>query len=170
MTRESPTKLFVEKELRFLPFHEMFMKHIKNMGGITSLVFTESGTDYNIAKDFVQVRIETIETDYQALEISTQPTDNTNNFKFCGLYTWLFNSSEELAIMAGEKIQQVALEHESDLCLVSISRQLIPEVCYERLVNSVTVNSFQHRKIPPKKGVRTMKKVKANTVQYVITT
>ena len=45
----------------------MFMDHIKNMIWITSLVFTESGTDYNIAKDFRKVRIETIETDYQAL-------------------------------------------------------------------------------------------------------
>ena len=32
------------------------------MGWITSLIFTESGTDYNIAKYFVQVKIETIET------------------------------------------------------------------------------------------------------------
>ena len=49
------------------------------MGWITSLVFTESGTDYNIAKDFVQVKIETIGTEYQALEVATQPTDNIKN-------------------------------------------------------------------------------------------
>ena len=42
----------------------MFMNHIENMGYITSLVFPESGTYYNIAKDFEQVRIETIDTDY----------------------------------------------------------------------------------------------------------
>ena len=59
----------------------MFMNHIKNMGWITSLVFTESGTDYNIAKYFGQFRIEAIETDYQALEIATQPTDNTKKTK-----------------------------------------------------------------------------------------
>ena len=52
------------------------MNHIENMGWITSLVFTESGTNYNIAKDFGQVKIETIETDSQALEIATQPTNN----------------------------------------------------------------------------------------------
>ena len=73
------------------------MNHIKNMGWITSLVFTESGTDYNIAKYFGQVKIETIETDYQALEIATQPTDNIKKLKFRGLYTWLFNSSDESA-------------------------------------------------------------------------
>ena len=42
----------------------MFMNHIENMGWIISLIFNESGTDYNIAKDFGQVKIETIETDY----------------------------------------------------------------------------------------------------------
>ena len=75
----------------------MFMNHIENMGWITSLVFTESGTDYNIAKDFGQVKIETIEIDYQALEIATQPTDIIKKLKFRGLYTWLFNSSDESA-------------------------------------------------------------------------
>ena len=73
------------------------MNHIENMGWITSLGFTKSGTDYNIAKDFGQVKIETIETDYQALEIATQPTDNIKKLKFCGLYTWFFNSSDESA-------------------------------------------------------------------------
>ena len=74
MTRAAPTKLSVEKDFRFWPFHEMFMNHIENMGWITSLVFTESGTDYNIANYFGKVRIETVETDYQALKIVTQPT------------------------------------------------------------------------------------------------
>ena len=97
MTRAAPTKLSVEKDFRFWPFHEIFMNHIENMGWITSLGFTKSGTDYNIAKDFGQVKIETIETDYQALEIATQPTDNIKKLKFCGLYTWLFNLSDELA-------------------------------------------------------------------------
>ena len=63
------------------------MNHIKNMGWITYLVLTESGTYYNIEKDFGQVKIETIETDYQVLEIATQPTDNIQNLKFRGLYT-----------------------------------------------------------------------------------
>ena len=82
----------------------MFMNHIKNMGWITSLVFTKSGTDYNIANYFGQVRIETIETDYQDLEISTQPTDNIKKLKFHGLYTCLFNSIDESAqdSLAGE--------------------------------------------------------------------
>ena len=97
MARAAPTKLSDEKDFRFWPFHETFMNHIENMGWITSLVFTESGIDYNIAKDFGQVRIETTETDYQALEISTQPTDNIKKLKFSGLYNWLFNSSGELA-------------------------------------------------------------------------
>ena len=57
----------------------MFMNHIKNMGWITCLVFTKSGTGYNIAKYFGQVIIETIEIDYQDLEIATQPTDNIKN-------------------------------------------------------------------------------------------
>ena len=38
-----------------------------------------------------------METDYQALEISTQPTDNIKKIKFRGLYTWIFNSSNESA-------------------------------------------------------------------------
>ena len=71
MNRAAPTKLYVEKDFRFWLFHEMFMNHIKNMGWITSLIFTESGKDHNIAKYFGQVKIETIETDYQVLEIST---------------------------------------------------------------------------------------------------
>ena len=105
MTRAAPTKLSVKKDFRFWPFHEMFMNHIENMVCITSLVFTESGTYYNIAKDFGQVRIETIETDYQYLEFSTLPTDKTKTLKFRGLYTWLFNSRDESAqdFLAGKK-------------------------------------------------------------------
>ena len=57
----------------------MFMNHIENMGWITSLVFVESGTYYNIANNFRQFRIDSIEIDYQAPEISTQPTDNIKN-------------------------------------------------------------------------------------------
>ena len=97
MTRAAPTKLSVEKDFRFWPFHEMFMNHIENMGWITSLVFNKSGTYCNIAKDFGQFIIETIETDYQALEISTLPTDKIKKLKFRGLYTWIFNSSGESA-------------------------------------------------------------------------
>ena len=75
----------------------MFINHIENMGWITSLVFTKSDTDYNIAKDFGQAKIETKETDHQTLKIATQPTDNIKKIKFCGLYTWLLNSSNESA-------------------------------------------------------------------------
>ena len=77
MTRAAPTKLSVEKDFRFWPFHEM--NHIENMGWITSLVLTESSTDYSIAKDFGRVRIDTIEIDDQDLEVSTQLTDNIKN-------------------------------------------------------------------------------------------
>ena len=82
------------------------MNHIMDTGWNTSLVFTKTGTDYNIARDFRQVKIETIETDYQALEIATQPIDNIKKLKFCGLYTWFFNSSDESA--------QVFLSEESN--------------------------------------------------------
>ena len=93
MTRAAPSKLSAEKDFRFWPFHDMFMNHIENMGWITSFVFTELGTYYNIAKAFEQVKIDTIEIDYQALEVATQLTDNIKKLKFRGLYTWLFNSS-----------------------------------------------------------------------------
>ena len=73
----------------------MFMNHIKNMGWLTSLVFTESGTNYNIAKDFGQFKLETIETEYQALEISVSPNDNITKLKYRGLCTCLFNSSDK---------------------------------------------------------------------------
>ena len=45
----------------------MFINYIENMDWFTSLVFTKSGTNYNIAKDFGQVKLEMIETEYQAL-------------------------------------------------------------------------------------------------------
>ena len=60
--QSGPTKKSVGKDFRFWLFHEMFMNHIKNMGWITSLVFTGSGIDYNIEKDFGKFRIDTIET------------------------------------------------------------------------------------------------------------
>ena len=41
MTRAAPTKLSVEKDFRFWPFHDMFMNHIENMGWIASVVFTD---------------------------------------------------------------------------------------------------------------------------------
>ena len=72
MKRASPKKLSSENDFRIWTFHDMFMNHIKNMGWITSLVFTKLGRYYNIAKYFGQVRIETIDIDYQAMEISTQ--------------------------------------------------------------------------------------------------
>ena len=75
----------------------MFMNHIKNMGWLQFLVFAESVTDYNIAKDFGQVKLETIKTEYQALDLCTSPNDNIKKLKYRGLYTWLFNWSDELA-------------------------------------------------------------------------
>ena len=81
MTKAAPTKISVEIFFRFWPFYEMFINHIENMGWIASLVFTKSGTDYKIAKDFVQVRLEITETDYQALEISTLTTDDIKKLK-----------------------------------------------------------------------------------------
>ena len=79
MSRGASTELSVEKDFQFWPFQEMFMNHMKNMGWITSLVFTESGTDYNIAKYFGQVRLQTIEKDYQALKISISPLITLKN-------------------------------------------------------------------------------------------
>ena len=67
------------------------------MGWFISLVFTESGTYYNVTNDFVQVKLETIEKEYQALEISSIPTDNTKKPKYCSLYTWICNSSNKSA-------------------------------------------------------------------------
>ena len=72
------------------------------------------------------------------------------------------------AMTAGDKRRLVEVEDESDLCLGSIYSHLLPYICYERLINYVTVNSLQHVKIPPKKGGRTTKKVKANTRHSVI--
>ena len=41
--------------------------------------------------------METIDTDYQALEITTFPSDNVKKLKLYSLYTWLFNSSNKSA-------------------------------------------------------------------------
>ena len=60
VTKVDPTKLSVKKDFRLWTFYEMFMDHIEDMGRITSLVFNESGTYYNIAKYLVPFRIETI--------------------------------------------------------------------------------------------------------------
>ena len=73
------------------------------------------------------------------------------------------------AMMAGEKRLQVTVEHKSDLCLGSIYSHLVPYICYERLINSVTVNSFRHGKIPPKKGCRTINKGISHTMHSIIT-
>ena len=87
MTRSAPTKIYVEKDFWFWPFYEMLMNHIENIGWITSLVFTKLGIYYKIAKDFWKVIIKVIETDYQALKISTQSTDNIKKLKFRDLFT-----------------------------------------------------------------------------------
>ena len=73
------------------------------------------------------------------------------------------------AMMAGDKRRLVEVEHESDLCFGSISSHLAPYICYERLIDYLTVNSLKHGKIPPKKGGSTMKKFKSNTRHSVIT-
>ena len=70
---------------------------------------------------------------------------------------------------AGEKRLRVVVEHDSDLCLGSISSHLVPEICYEMLINYVTVNSLQQGRIHSKKGGITMKKVKSNARHSVIT-
>ena len=67
------------------------------MGWLTSLVFTKSGTYYNIAKDFGQVQLETTKTEYQALELSTNPNNNIKKLKYHGLYTWILNSIKKPA-------------------------------------------------------------------------
>ena len=67
MTRAALTKVSIKKDFRFWPFHEIFMNHIKDMGLITCLAFTKSGTDYIIAKDFGQYIIEMKEKYFQAL-------------------------------------------------------------------------------------------------------
>ena len=46
----------------------MFMNHIKNMGWLTSLVFTESVTDYNTTEDFGQVKLEKTEIECRVLD------------------------------------------------------------------------------------------------------
>ena len=73
------------------------------------------------------------------------------------------------AMTEGDKRRQAAVENERNLCLGSIYTHLVQEICYERLINSVTVNSFRHDKSSPNKGGRTMKKVKYNTRHSFIT-
>ena len=73
------------------------------------------------------------------------------------------------AMTEGDKRRQAAVEHERKLCLGSIYTHLVQEICYERLINSVTVNSFRHDKSSTNKGGRTMKKVKAYIRKSVIT-
>ena len=67
------------------------------MGWLTYIVFAESGKNYNIAKYFGQVKLEAVETEYQALELSVSLNDNITELKYRGLYTSLFNSSDESA-------------------------------------------------------------------------
>ena len=67
-----------------------------------------------------------------------------------------------------DKRRRVAVEHGSDLCLGYISSHLVPDICYEILINAITVNSLRHGKSPLKKGVRTVKKVKAHIRHSVI--
>ena len=73
------------------------------------------------------------------------------------------NSVRVNTMTEGGKICLLVVEHESYLCLGSFYGNLLPEVCYERLVNSANFNSSQHSKSLPKRAGRTMKMVKANT-------
>ena len=77
ITGTAPTELSVEKYYRFWLFNKIFMNHIKNMGWLTYLIFTKSGTGNNTRKDFSQVKLEKIETEYQALELSLSPIVST---------------------------------------------------------------------------------------------
>ena len=52
------------------------------------------------------------------------------------------NAIQVNAMTAGDKRRQVGVDHERDLCLGYISRHLVPDICYERLINYVNVNSF----------------------------
>ena len=79
------------------------------------------------------------------------------------------NDFQVNSMTVGDKRQRVEVEHESDLCLGSIYNHLVLYICYEILVNSITVNSLRLNKSPPKKSGRTMKKVKSNTRHSVIT-
>ena len=97
LTRAAPTKISVKKYFRFWPFHEMFMNHIKDMRWLTSIFFTEPGIDYNTANDFVQDKQETIDTEYQVLELAISLNDSIRKLKYSGLYTWIFISSDESA-------------------------------------------------------------------------
>ena len=65
------------------------------MGWLKYLVFAESGTDYNIVKDLGQVKLEMVETEYQALELSTSPNNNIKKLKYRSLFTCVFNSSNK---------------------------------------------------------------------------
>ena len=51
-----------------------------------------------------------------------------------------YNAIRVNAMTSGNKRQRVAVEHVSNLCLVSIYSHLLPEMCYERLINSINVN------------------------------
>ena len=79
------------------------------------------------------------------------------------------NAVQVKSMTVGDKRRWVAVEHERDSCLGSIYIHLLPDVCYEVLVNSITFNSSQHSKSLPKKVGRNMKKFKSNTRHSVIT-
>ena len=75
----------------------MFMNNIINMVWLKYLIFTESGTYYNIANHFGWVKLDTIDMEYQDLELATSPNDTITKLKYRGLYTWIFNSSNKSA-------------------------------------------------------------------------
>ena len=69
------------------------------MGWLISIVFTYSGIYYNIEKDCVQVKLETIETEYQALELFVGPIDNIKRPKYRGLYTCFFKLKRKIVLI-----------------------------------------------------------------------
>ena len=146
MTRAAPTKLSVEKDFRFWPFHEMSMNHIENMDWIKYLDFTESGTYYNIAKKIGWVKTETIEIDFEALEISTQTTDIIKKLKLQGLYTWLLNSSNEWAqdFLAKENDNHHRYEHLAwKLLTTKILHEVKQGICRaQNIIHTLSLDKF----------------------------
>ena len=141
-----PPKLSVSKYFLIWTFHEIFTIDTKNMGWFTSLVFTKLGKGYNIAKDFGHIRLETIETEYQALELSTITTDNIKIIKFRGLFTWIFNSSDKSAQFFFAK--EINNNHWSGplsgkLITTNILRGVKQEICRaQKIIHALSLEKF----------------------------
>ena len=145
---DSGRDLGIDHDDQFIPF--------KSEGSTVFFnSFVPTDADINTFPHMVLTDIE-IEWDLQGLEMATNRPYGDNAIRVNSMAT-------------GDKRLRVEVEHESDLCLGSISRHLAPDICYEKLINSVTVNSFRHGKIPPKKGGRNMKEFKSHIRHSVIT-